>query len=194
VIQLVLSIVLGLGLVALLYLFWMRDRSRAEGGAAALLDAQNSLKALKLGLLPETVVNRIFASEDFEFAAASCSLAVQSALQQERKKLALLWVDQVRRQILNLRRFHFGRSRFYARLSIKTELGLAAAFSMLLIDCQVLRALVYLRGPRAFPVLAGRTIGAASRVCGVSEQSIAFLNASDAGASSRRQTGSHVVL
>lgn len=183
-IQLVLSILLSVGLFALLYLLWLRDPSRAEGGAEALFRAQSSLNALKSGLLPGALIGRLFAQEDFHFIASSSSATVQSLFIKERKKLALRWISEVRSQILSLRRFHLGQSRFYASLSFKTEMTLALAFSLLLVECRVLQVLVYLRGPYAFPRFVGRTISAASRVCSISERSIAFLSLSNGKMSS----------
>jgi hypothetical protein len=179
VIQLVFSILLGAGLFALLYLLWMRERARPEGGAEALLNAQNALSTLKGGLLPGVFVARIFAEDDLHFVTSTGSTEVQKAFAKERKRLALLWVSQVRGQIVSLRKFHLGKSRYYARLNFATELSLAASFSVLLAECRVLHAMIYLRGPYAFPRFVGRTITAASRVCGVSERSIAFLSISN---------------
>jgi hypothetical protein len=179
VIQLVFSIFLGAGLFAVLYLFWMRERARPEGGAEALLNAQNALNALKGGLLPGALVARVFAQDDLQFVASNGSLEVQKTFTKERKRLALFWISEVRSQIVSLRKFHLGKSRFYARLSFTTELSLAASFSVLLAECRILQAMIYLRGPYAFPRLVGRTITAASRVCGVSERSIAYMSPSN---------------
>ena len=174
-IQLVLSILLGTGLFALLYLVWSRDRMYPASGADALIQAQQAISTLKVGLLPGALITKVFAQEDFRFVASLSSPAVQSAFIKERKKLALFWIRQVRSQILSLRKFHLGQSRFYARLSPWTELSLAVSFSTLLAECRALQVIIFLRGPYGFPRLIGRTIAAASRVCGVSEKSIAFM-------------------
>lgn len=183
-IQLALSILLGAALFALLYLIWLRDRARPEGGAEALLNAQNALHCLKTGLASGALVSRVFAQDDLQFVVAASSPAVQSAFLKERKKLALLWISHVRSQVLSLRKFHLGQSRFYARLDFRTEMNLALAFSLLLIDCRVLQALLYLRGPYAFPRLVGRMISVTTRVCGVSEKSISYLAYSNSKISS----------
>lgn len=177
-IQLVVSIFLGLALISLLSLFWLRTRTYAEGSADALFNAQSALDALKLGTMPGALINRVFAPNDFHFISSSTSPAVQSAFIQERKRLALLWVQQVRTQVLGLRRFHFAHSRFYSRLSFRTELGLAFAFSFLLAECRLLQALILFRGPYPFPKMLGRTVSAAWRICTTSEKSNAFLNLS----------------
>jgi hypothetical protein len=179
VIQLVFSVFLGAGLFALLFLLWMRERARPEGGAEALLNAQNALNALKGGLLPGALVARIFAQDDLRFVASASSVEIQQAFAKDRKRLALFWITQVRGQILSLRKFHLGKSRFYARLSLATELSLAASFSVLLAECRILQAIIYVRGPYAFPRLVERTIAAAARLCGVSERSISFLSLSN---------------
>lgn len=183
-IQLVISILLGLGLIALLCLFWLRGRVYPEGSGDALFDARTALDALKLGTMPGALINRVIAPDDFQFIASSTSPAVRSAFVKERKKLALLWVQQVRAQVLGLRRFHFAHSRFYSRLSFRTELGLAFAFSFLLAECRLLQAVIFLRGPYPFPQLVGRTVSAAWRICTASEKSSAFLDLSGSKISS----------
>jgi hypothetical protein len=180
VIQLVISILLGVGLIALLCLFWLRSRACPEGSANALFDAQTALDALKMGTMPGALINRVLAQEDFHFIASATSPAVRSVFVRERKRLALLWVHHVRAQVLDLRRFHFAHSRFYSRLSFRTELGLAFAFSFLLAECRLLQAVIFLRGPYPFPRLLGRTVSAAWRICTASERSTAFLNLSAA--------------
>ncbi len=188
-IQLVFSLLVGAGFLFLLYSFWRRDHSGAEGGAQALLDAQSAVSALQGDLLPPELIGRIFAKEDFEFVVSTTPAGIHELFLHERKKIAVSWVRQVRSQIVNLRRFHLGHSRFYARLSLRTELSLALEFSVLLLECRILEALLHFRGPYAFPRMVGGTVTAAARVCGVSAKSLSFLkieNPSTAGNGSAR--------
>lgn len=175
-IELVLFFALGVIFLILLYALTRRTDVRAEGGAEALLEARQALDSLQNGLLPATLVERIFAQEDLDFVSSSCSREVRVLFLRERKRMALSWVAQVRVRVLRLWQFYSGHSRRYARLDLRTEFSLALHFASLLIACRILQALFYLRGPYAAPGIVARAIGAAGNVCVMSERSLSFLS------------------
>jgi len=88
-------------------------------------------------------------------------------------------VDRVRQQIGLLRRLHLGSARYYAKLSVKTELALAFDFSVLRLGCCALQVAFMVGGPYAAPKIAGAVTEVATRVCGISQQSLAFLATSN---------------
>jgi hypothetical protein len=192
VIQLILFVALGVGLLVLLYFFARRTESRAEGGAQALVEARQALSSLQTGLLPAGLIKRVFAENDLYFVASTAGAKVQELFLRERKRLALSWVAQVRRQVLSLKHFHSGQSRLYASLSVRTEVALALSFASLLILCRVLQAIFYVRGPYAAPRMVGIAITAAGKVCTVSEQSLAFLTRTPAAMLGHDSPGPHV--
>ena len=159
-------------------IFLMRRSPRAEGGTEVLVEARQALNALQVSLLPDELLGRIFAKEDLEYVLSQAPRSVYELFLEERKKTAISWVNQVRQQILSLKRFHLGSARFYARLSLRTELELAMHFSVLLFECRLLQALLYVWGPYAAPGMVGSTAAAAARVCKISEASLDFLNPS----------------
>lgn len=173
-IQLFLFLLAGVLLVGTLFALVRRGR-RAEGGAQALVDARHALNVLQLDLLPSELVGRIFATRDSEYIRAETPSRIQEMFQRERKRIALSWVRQVRGQILSLRRFHLGAARSYAQLSLRTEMGLAVDFAALLFACRILQVMLYVRGPYAVPGMVEATASAATRLCVVSEKSLAFL-------------------
>lgn len=175
-IQLVLFLALGAGFLFLLYRFAQKGSSRPEGRAEALIEARQALNSLQTGLLPADLVQRMFARNDLEFVISACPEETRRLFLRERKRLALSWVRQVRRQVLSLRAFHSRQSRRYARMHLATELGLALNFFSLLFICRVLQVTFYLRGPYAVPTVVGKAIGAAGNVCAASERSLAFLS------------------
>jgi hypothetical protein len=181
-IQLVFFLGLGVGLLLLLYLLARRSDARAEGGAQALVEARHAVASLRTGLLPVEMVERIFARGDLDFIMSNSGKHVQELFRQERKKIALSWVAQLRRQILNLKDFHLGQSRLYARLDPRAELALALHFASLMALCRVLQVAFYLRGPYAARHVIGPAISAAGRVCTISERSLAFLTPDQRGA------------
>jgi hypothetical protein len=192
VIQLILFLALGVGLLVLLFFLARRTESRAEGGAQALVQARQALNSLQTGLLPAGLVERVFAQDDWGFVSSKAGAGVQRLFLRERKRIALSWVAQVRRQVLSLKDFHSGQSRFYARLDVRTEIGLALSFASLLILCRVLQATFYVRGPYAAPRMVGFAITAAAKVCTVFERSLAFLPRTPAEVLRPNSPGPHV--
>jgi hypothetical protein len=153
-IQLILFLLVGL--LLLISLFSLARRSpRAEGAGEVLAEARQALNALQMGLLPPELVGRIFAKDDLEYVISATPKRVQEMFFRERKRVALSWVR---------------------RLSFRSEMGLALDFVALLLACRALQIFLYLRGPYAAPRMIGMTMSTASRVCEISEKSLAFLN------------------
>lgn len=175
-VQLVLFLVLVVFFGVLLYSFARRSGARAEGGAEALVSARQALNSLQSNLLPPELVHRVFAREDLVFVSSTGSKKIRELFLRERKRVALRWVAQVRKQVLSLKRLHSGRSRFYAELDLRTELQLALSFASLLFVCRLLEAIFYFRGPFAAPRIVGAAIGVAGNICAASERSLAFLS------------------
>jgi hypothetical protein len=173
--ELLLFTAVGAGLLLLLVLVLRRPPAPAEGGAEALVAAKRSLHALQHGLLPIELVDRIFGKQDLEYVGSLDSGPVRDLFMKERKRLALAWVDQVRRQISGLRDFHTRRSRMFARMSRWTELSVGLDFADLQIQCRALHLVLQWRGPYAAPQLVRRTASTAAGLCAVLDKSLAFL-------------------
>ena len=173
-IQLILFLLVAVMLFFSLYLLARRS-SHAEGSAQDLLEARQALNALQNGLLPHEILGRIFAKEDLDYITSATPWCIHELFLEERKRIALSWVGQVRRQLLSLRQFHLGSARFYAQLNFRTEIRLAVDFAALQSACRALQFLLYLRGPYAAPRMVEATAAAAAKVCGISEKSLAFL-------------------
>ncbi|HXQ26771.1 MAG TPA: hypothetical protein VN822_10215 [Candidatus Acidoferrales bacterium] len=187
-IQLILILAFGALCLSSLY-FLARRTPRAEGGSGPLVEARQALQALRSGLLPPELIARIFARADLEYVLSEVPENVRPLFMEERKKIALSWVNQVRRQILLLRRFYLGSARSYARLSFRTEIALALDFAALLFACRALQVALYVRGPFAVPGMVETTAAVAARVCKVYEESLAFLSPAQLGALADRSAG-----
>jgi hypothetical protein len=173
VIQLILFLLIGsLLLLSLGSFAWRR---RVEGGSGALVQARQALNTLQAGLLPAELVARIFDRADLNYVESQTSSEIRDLFIGERKRVALLWVSRVRQQLESLKRFHLGSARFYARLNLRTELSLAVDFARLLFACRLLQVFVHLGGPYAAPRFVGATAEVATKVCNVSQESLAFL-------------------
>ena len=77
-IQLIISLVVGLALAVSLYFFARRVKPSAEGSAQQLREARQTLDSLQFGLLPNDLVQRIFAREDLEYVLSAAPPEVQS--------------------------------------------------------------------------------------------------------------------
>lgn len=172
---LLLYIAVALALLALLFLSLLRRSPGAEGSAQALLDARQAVRTLQTGLLPSELVERIFSTQDLSYVGGCGSKQIQQLFLAERKRIALSWVSQIRRQILCLQDFHRGHSRHFAHLNPAQEIGLAVEFASLRIECRVLSLLLTLRGPYGATRIAGSMAAAASRLCDISEKALSFL-------------------
>lgn len=175
-IQLVLFLLIAAIFCALLFFFARKPGTHAEDGADAIVSARQALNSLQGNLLPPELVHRIFAREDLEFVSSVGSKTIREEFVRERRTVALRWVGQVRKQILSLKVFHSGHSRFYAQLDLRTEFELALTFASLLLACRLLEGVFHIRGPFAAPKMVGRMIGAAGNICAASERSLAFLS------------------
>lgn len=176
-IQLLFFLLIGVALLSSLLFLARRGGPRAEGDSRVLLEARKALDALRGGLLPEELVQRIFARGDLDYIISSgVPKRVHDLFIGERKKIALSWIQQVRCQVSSLKRFHVGAARSYAQLGLRTELELACHFAALLVVCRTLHLAVYVGGPYVAPRMVGATAAAAAKICAISEQSLAFLN------------------
>jgi hypothetical protein len=173
-IQLILFFLIGAGLFSSLY-FLARRGSHSEKGTEALLEARTALDTLRVGLLPPEIIGRILAKEDLDYMVSEAPEQLRSLFFDERKKIALLWVEQVRRQIISLSHFHRHSARFYGQLKPGTEMKLAAQFAGLLFACRVVQCVLYVSGPYAVPNVMEKTASAASRICALSEKSLGFM-------------------
>lgn len=174
--SLVLFLALGASLLLLLVFALLRRPGRPEGSSQALLDARQALSVLQHDLLPPEIVQRVFAKQDLEYVLACTPEPVHRVFVDERRKVAMIWVRQVRRGVLSLRAFHLGQARHYSRVNLATEVQLAANFALLLMSCRALEIALFFGGPYATPQILGGTVGVAARLCRVSQQSLAFLS------------------
>jgi len=173
---------LGAGFLLVLYAFLTRTSSSVpEGSAQSLLVAHRALRRLQQTLLAPYTVDCIFSESDLDFVLSVDSPEVHQLFLLERRRIALLWVDQIRGEILSLMRFHRSQSGFYADLSPSAELSLITGFWSLLLVCRSLQFLIYFRGPFATRAIAGKAVLAAGRLCQTAGKPIVFLDAFSTG-------------
>jgi hypothetical protein len=176
VIHLILFLLLGAGLLVLLFLIARRARPVA-GSAQSVREAKQALSALQEWALPSSVLERVFAKQDMAYIMSSTPPDVQRLFVQERRKVAFLWVCQVHKSVGLLKNFHLSQARFHERLRLVTEIELGFSFAALLFACRVLQVALYAGGgSSAAPWMIGKTAEAVTRLCQVSEKSLEFLS------------------
>jgi hypothetical protein len=177
VIGLILFIAIGAGLLLLALRFLVMRRSPVApvGAAGALVAAKRTLAALETGLLPADSVERVFGRQDVEYVESLGSTEIRELFLTERKRLALLWIREVRKQVGALKEFHTRQARLFANLSRRTEFSIAIDFAYLQIQCAILEQMIQWRGPYAAPHFVRRTSSRAAGLCRVLDKSLAFL-------------------
>jgi hypothetical protein len=175
VIPFILFLLIGGLLFGSLY-FLARRGGRPEGGTEVLLEARTALKILRVGLLPPEIVGRIVAKEDRDYVITEVPERFRVLFFDERKRIALLWVEQVRQQIISLSHFHRHSARFYGQLDPGTEMRLAAEFAALLLACRIVQCALYLTGPYAVPNFIQTVAAGAGRLCVHSEKYLDVLS------------------
>ena len=188
-IQLVFFLALGLGFLGVLIFILRRGRATPEGGAAALIEARGALDTLQCSLMPPELIGRIFEQQDLEYIETSAPAGVREFFLRERSQIALLWITQMRTQLVSLRRFYTGRSRYFAQINAGTELSLGLNFLVLLSACRLLQMLVYVRGPFAAPRIVGATITRTAKICDFSAEKLEFLRTPNPGEIARERAG-----
>ena len=176
-IALILSVLVGLALLGVLFFLARRGNPPVEGSAQKLVEARQTLDMVQLGLLPRDLVERIFATEDWEYVKRVARPEIQRAFLRERKRIAIAWVERVQSAFVKLMRLHRTQARVYPHLSLRKEIGLGLNFVALLATCRALQVVFLLRGPYAAPRMLETATAAAARVCVISEESLAFLKA-----------------
>ncbi len=178
-IWLIVSLVIGLGLPVMLWLLWRRNQAPppVEGSGQKLIDARNALQRLQTDLLPSVFVSQIFNRSDLDYVMANAPREIQQRFLAERKRISIRWVQRVRAEVQELRRFHLGQSRFQEGLSLRSEIRLGFSFASLLLSSRLLELFLRIRGPYAVSRALSSTMDAADEVCSVSARSLAFLTA-----------------
>lgn len=126
---------------ALLILLWVAVRRNvSDASRAAEPDFEPCLP-------PRALMQRILSIEDVEFAAVLQAPGVLRLLLEERRRLALAWLRQTRREAGRLVERHVREARHAAGLRPAIEIRLFAHMTLFLATYQVLLAGVWFWGP-----------------------------------------------
>jgi hypothetical protein len=118
---------------------------------------------------PEELVNRIFSRADREFVHGLKAGGIERLFEQERKKVALVWVRQTAALIRKVISEHARAARQSKNLEFSTEINIFAQFLMLMIVCGILSMAVQIAGPLWLGGLAHFAQGLTQRVTKLQE-------------------------
>jgi hypothetical protein len=127
---------------------------------------------------PAEFVTQIFAKKDLEYVSGLGSAQLKKFFAQERKAVALYWVQQTSAQIRRIMREHLQASRRSRDLELGTEAGILLRYAGLKCLCGVLFFTITLAGPQGLQGLAARADGLAQRI---REAQLGFQAAKEAG-------------
>ncbi|HEX2713078.1 MAG TPA: hypothetical protein VHM88_12845 [Candidatus Acidoferrales bacterium] len=144
--------------LAALFVWALREKASATARRASS-GAPEALAGFELDLPPRALVERIFATQDWEFISRQSSPQIQRAFLEERRGIALSWLRQTRSQAARLLDFHLRIVRRSVNLRPEAEIGLAFRYALFLLESEVLGLLIWLGGP----FRSRRTVGYAVR-------------------------------
>ena len=127
---------------------------------------------------PAEFVTQIFAKKDLEYVSGLGSAQLKRLFAQERKAVALYWVQQTSAQIRRIMRTHLQASGRSRDLELGTEAGILLRYGGLQFLCSVLFVSIALAGPQGLQGLAARADGLAQRI---REAQLGFQAAKEAG-------------
>jgi hypothetical protein len=96
---------------------------------------------------PEEFVNRVFTRPDWEFVRALKADGIERLFEQERKKVAAVWVRQTSAMVRKVMREHARAARQSKNLEFLTEINIFAQFFMLMVVCGILAVAIWIAGP-----------------------------------------------
>ncbi len=154
---------------------WLASRQLGPGLAASEEDATEPC--------PEEFVNRVFSRADWQFVHGLEAGGIERLFEQERKKVALVWVRHTFAMVRKVMREHARAARQSKNLKISTEINIFGQFLMLMGVCGILSAAIQVAGPLWLGGLAHFAQRLSQRVSKLQEtfQAGVLANAGEAG-------------
>jgi hypothetical protein len=158
-------------------ILWVKSTLAGEERPSAVSESLKREEEVEGGCPPE-FVTQIFAKKDLEYISSLGSPQLQKFFQQERKAVALYWVQQTSAQIRRIMRTHLHASGRSRDLELATEAGILLRYGGLQFLCSVLFVSIALAGPQGLQGLAARADAWAQRI---REAQLGFRAAKEAG-------------
>ena len=172
------SLIAGVALLLLLMAAatkgWLASRQLGARSAASEEDTSEPC--------PEELVSRVFSRADWEFVRGLKAGGIERLFEQERKKVALVWVRQTSALIRKVISEHARAVRQNKNLKFSTEINIFTQFLMLMAVCGILSVAIQLAGPLWLGGLANVAQRLSQRVSKLQEtfQTVGLANAGEA--------------
>jgi hypothetical protein len=140
------ALLVAVPLLGLLLLLWARGVSAARG-LYSRSDVPLHEDAAELGPCPPEFVPKIFSRADWEFVSETKSPRLERLFRQERKAVALLWIQQTSAAIQHIMREHAQAARGNDDLEFATEAKLVLQYAQLMFICGILFVVIQSAGP-----------------------------------------------
>lgn len=93
------------------------------------------------------ILDRIFATEDWDFLDGRCPAEAQRVFREERRQIALYWLSLVQNQAKAAMRHHVSQARRLVGLQPALECKIAFSYLFFRLNCRILAIMVLVRGP-----------------------------------------------
>lgn len=168
---------LGVGLVFLAVIaLWAWRSSANRRSAPELLVPREHQSGLESAIRHGDLGERIFGSYDWDFVRRETSLETRRMFNRERAALAISWLRRTRRQVSHTMSTHAAGVRRSANLQPAMELRLLLSYLSLVVLCDFLIGLVWLRGAGRTRKLVGTTLQLTARLRTAFEQCMAVVD------------------
>jgi len=165
----------GLLLLAALVL-WARQSLTTRKGSVELSMPCERPSGVESETPRRDLGERIFDTRDWDFVRRETTSEIQRMFQQERAVLAISWLRRTRRQVSLVMRTHAAGVRRTKNLQPAMELNLVLSYLSLVMLCDFLIGLVWLRGPVRTRRVVGQTFHWTARLRVAFEQLIAIVD------------------
>ncbi|MCI0627689.1 MAG: hypothetical protein L0387_39565 [Acidobacteria bacterium] len=165
-------LVVGAFLLLILFLF-VRRTGTAPRSARDLSDAHEALSALQSELLPDWFVDRLFSTEDWQFAHDQGGVGMATIFSRERKRVALSWLKQTQQHVARLMDFHLRTARQRPDLKPSAEIKITLEYVQFQLLCKLLSGMIRMAGPTRVRSVAGHAVNIAAHLGTISEKVLA---------------------
>ena len=142
------ALFLGIGFVLLAsLLFALMQRRSTERVSTDLLEGSKETASFFADIPPRELADRLFGPEDSQFVASEGSHQTKHAFLQQRRDLALAWMELLRRRTSRLMSLHREAARTSPQLEPLVELRLSVRYLAFLVFWQFLAFAIWVHGP-----------------------------------------------
>ena len=167
----------GIGLLLLAALvLWARQSLTTRKGSVELSMPCERPSGVASATRRRDLGERIFDPHDWDFVRHETTSEIQRRFQQERAVLAISWLRRTRRQVSLVMRTHAGGVRRSKNLQPAMELKLLLSYLTLVMLCDILIGVVWLRGPVHTWRIVWETFHWTARLRAAFEQLIAIVD------------------